>query len=111
MSGGNYRGRRRKQSVFSALAEPTIHAGWSDVMEERGFRPEYETMDIVSQQRYELGRRCAAVWIGMEMPRMPGASPHEVDAFAHLDHLRVDDVQGCQNASRIAAMCGIESRI
>ena len=62
-----------KQSIAAdtstALDNKDIQKGWFDFMAHLPFPDVYDGWDTPMQHRYELGRRCASIYVGLGMPR------------------------------------------
>ena len=55
--------QKSKKAFFHALHEQNMQAGWLDYMGSAPFPASYDDMGMIEQLRYELGRRCAAIYV------------------------------------------------
>jgi len=101
----NSRDAGKKSPVFAALAQPDMFRGWIDVMSARPFPADYDTMSAVDQKRYELGRRCAAVYVGMG---------YKAEVLPHIQAYRWRRMlsgSGQRGEATFLKKCGVESRV
>jgi hypothetical protein len=98
----NSRKRTRSTQLLSALRQPVLRDGFHDALFNQEYDRAYDAWSQVKQERYELGRRCGAVYKSM-VPYNAGYST--VDQLFSL--LKYED--GLNN--RFYRACVVESQI
>ena len=77
----NARGRHRSASAFAALNDPTVAAGFNDVLDGRPFRTDYDSLDTRRQLLYELGRAMSVIFMRLRHGHAPVPSGRDGEYY------------------------------